>query len=347
MKKTATITINGKLYDAVTGAPVVAPHSGAKQAPQTQHGAGGGKPFKAFSDVGPRTSVQSLQASQENAARQRAIRQEATAQNIHATPQKSTTLHRKAVKKPTVLAVASTPSTARSPQIQKFAPTTHTEATVAATQHSESQEGNVTAMHPAVARALQQQAAKNAPAAPAQTSKELKEALIKEQLAKVGSSPKEHRSHTRQKRLATILASSLAVLLLGGYLTYMTLPSISMKVAASRAGVNAEFPSYKPDGYSLSGPISYSPGQVTINYQSNTNANNFKITQKASNWNSQAVLDNYVSKQSDTYLTFQERGMTIYSFGNKAAWVNGGLLYTIEGSANLSSDQILRVAASM
>ena len=59
------------------------------------------------------------------------------------------------------------------------------------------------------------------------------------------------------------------------------------------------------------------------------------------------MLDNFVTKKTGTYLTYQERGLTIYSFGDQAAWVNGGLLYTIDGDAPLSSEQLLNIAASM
>ncbi len=145
----------------------------------------------------------------------------------------------------------------------------------------------------------------------------------------------------------SILTATLAILVLGGYLTYMNLPVISMKVAASRAGVNATFPNYRPDGYGLNGPITYSPGEVNINYKSSTNDNGFKITQKPSNWDSQGLLDNFVTRQTENYLTFQERGVTVYTFGDKAAWVNGGLLYTLDGNASLSSEQVLRLATSM
>ena len=183
-----------------------------------------------------------------------------------------------------------------------------------------------------------------------QSSKELKETLIRERLAEAEPHAQQHhirRHRMGQPRLATILTSSLALLLLAGYLTYINLPNISMRVAATRAGISANYPNYQPDGYHFAGPITYQPGEVNITFRSNTNERNFSIKQKASSWDSQAVLDNYVSKKTGTYLTYQERGLTIYSFGNRAAWVNGGLLYTIEGNAPLSSDQLLRIATSM
>lgn len=40
-------------------------------------------------------------------------------------------------------------------------------------------------------------------------------------------------------------------------------------------------------------------------------------------------------------------GLTIYSSGKNAVWVNGGILYQITGSANLSNEQIQKIATSL
>ena len=47
------------------------------------------------------------------------------------------------------------------------------------------------------------------------------------------------------------------------------------------------------------------------------------------------------------YATYNDAGLTIYTYGTDAAWVNGGVLYTVEGSANLSNEQIRRIATSL
>ena len=347
----ATITINGRTYDAITGMPVVTskPQEARPAAAHTAHTPAPAQPrrpvARAFTDVAPTHTAAHTHAT-------------APAQAVHRAPaQKSHTLHRQAVKKPGVALTQTTPPAghradhSRSPLITRFGEQkpAHTAAHTKAVQPTETVAPAT--MHPAVAKALQQQATAEAQK-PQLSGKDLKEQLIKERLAEVSERPHEHHKKTgwlgRQPRLVTILSSTLALLILGGYLTYITLPSISLRVAASRAGVNANMPEYKPDGYSLDGPITYSPGEVVISYKSNTNTETgYKLVQKATNWDSQAVLDNYVSKLTDNYLTFQERGVTVYTFGNKAAWVNGGLLYTIDGNAGLSSDQILRVATSL
>jgi hypothetical protein len=343
-----TITINGKSYDAITGKPVAASQHIA-------HKPAGSQPQRAFSDISgpPRLHVAVVPEQPIHP------HIEVKALAVHQKLQKSQTLHRAALKKPaplrqlipapfTVEADYARPTEQqRSPAITRFAPSHH------ATSQANTVNTPVVAapvqaprVHPVVAKALA-----NQPAPAPQSSKELKEALIRERLAEAEPNVEHHAKHQRritgQPRMATIMISSLALLLLAGYLTYINLPNISMRVAATRAGIAANYPNYNPDGYHFVGPITYQPGEINITFRSNTNNRNFNITQKASSWDSQAVLDNYVNKKTGTYLTYQERGLTVYSFGNHAAWVNGGLLYTIDGDAPLSSDQLLHIATSM
>ena len=370
MTKQTTITINGRLYDAITGQPISQPAAPAPQRP-TPAAAPKQGAVRAFSDIGPRPAVAQTQpvvkrapisqvgadAAPAASAKVPVRRsQHPAAHAVHSRPQKSQTLYRKALKKPAVEHAEASITTQqlpdRSPMISKFGTgplTIHPDLTRKAKTEAANEAIAPAQMHPTVAKVLQDRAPQPA-AHHAASGKELKEQLIKERLAEVSDAP--HRVPKRawfksKPRVASILTATLALLVLGGYLTYMNLPVISMKVAASRAGVEATFPNYRPDGYALNGPITYSPGEVNINYKSTSNDNGFRISQKPSNWDSQGLLDNYITRQTEHYLTFQERGVTVYTFGSKAAWVNGGLLYTLEGNASLSSDQVLRLATSM
>lgn len=186
---------------------------------------------------------------------------------------------------------------------------------------------------------------------------DLKEALIKQRIAEAPESHTEKPARqnqgrlnaffSKQPRLLTAAVSTLCVLMLVGYVTYLNMPVISMRIAASRAGFAATMPGYKPSGYSLRGPVAYSPGQVNLAYNSNTGGEGFTLTQRQTSWDAQALLDNYVAKQTHDYLTYQEKGLTIYMYNGKAAWVNGGVWYNVSGKAALSSDQILQMATSM
>ncbi|HWT39912.1 MAG TPA: DUF4367 domain-containing protein, partial [Dongiaceae bacterium] len=132
------------------------------------------------------------------------------------------------------------------------------------------------------------------------------------------------------------------------YAIYRLVPSISVGIAASQAGVSATYPEYIPDGFTLSQPVSYSDGQVVLKFTSNSNDTSYTITQTRSSWDSSAIVDNIVQpKVGDNYVTTKERGLTIYSYNNSASWVNGGVLYTIDSSASLSGDQIRHIATSL
>ncbi len=149
-------------------------------------------------------------------------------------------------------------------------------------------------------------------------------------------------------RTMNVAAASLATVLLAGFIAYQNVPNLSMRVAAARAGVKGTLPDYQPAGFGLAGPIKYQQGQITLNYASNSDARQFQVNQKATDWNSDTLLENFVAVGQKTYQTFQDSGKTIYIYDdNNATWVDGGVWYRIEGSSALSSDQLLRMAASM
>lgn len=155
-------------------------------------------------------------------------------------------------------------------------------------------------------------------------------------------------THSRRGRLSTAGALSLAAIMLGLFITYQNVPNLSMRYAATKAGVSAVVPGYRPSGFALSNQIEYHPGQVTLKFASNSDERSFTITQRASNWNSETLRNNYVANATDQIQTFEDKGRTIFLYGtSNATWVNGGVWYEIDGNSQLNSDQIIRIATSM
>lgn len=151
-----------------------------------------------------------------------------------------------------------------------------------------------------------------------------------------------------KKHLIPAVSAFTGLALLSGFLVYNSLPNLTMRVAASRAGFNASVPSYQPSGYSFDGPTSYGPGRVVITFKSKTDDREYSITQRQSAWDSQSLLENFVSDSSESHVVFEEHGLTIYLYEkDKATWVDDGVWYQVEGTANLSSEQILKIAASL
>ena len=149
-------------------------------------------------------------------------------------------------------------------------------------------------------------------------------------------------------RAANIVVSVAIVVALGGFIAYQNVPNIAMHMAVAKAGVNAALPGYKPSGFAISRQIQATPGQVVINFHSNSDSRNFSITQTASDWNSQTLLDNYVALNDQQYQRLsQDNGKTIYIYGDTSAtWVDGGIWYNITGKSSLSNDQLLKIANS-
>lgn len=373
MKGQNLVQINGRYYDAVSGMPAqISDRSPVKAAstpatPPTKPSQAN-RPMRAFSDFGPARPFQSSLAKPD-AATNNLVQptKHVTRHNeqvhhgtVHKKLQKSQTLNRQALKQPQVAQQTSEAKTAK-PTIQ-FAP--HPKPLVSREPAPLLNHGQpvleVPKEKPKTSHAAQahhtevptrQEVRHETAALGSQT---LKESLIKEGLAQAEANREAKPRAGFFKRLlggkskfTTVMSTSLSVLVLGAYLTYINLPNISMRVAATRAGINASLPSYSPDGYALSGAITYAPSEVSVNYKSNTSEQGFTVTQRASTWDSQAVLGKYVNKQTTAYLTLQEQGLTVYTYGNKAAWSNGGLFYTIEGDAPLSSEQIIKIATSM
>lgn len=274
------------------------------------------------------------------------------AMGIHKTAQKSQTLVRRATKKP-VATPASRPNRlqgrsmdiARNGKITKFAPHP-VKPVVKATPPAD-----IPAVaHPAVAKAHAQhiKKQKNVALATPQSSKNIKEQAITEAMGKPAVKVSKKSFFKRNPKFVNMFTVGAVIVLLGAYLTYLNIPSWSVRVAAGQAGIDATYPEYRPDGYSIDGPVTYNDGQVMINFMANTGTSKFSLKQSKSSWDSSAVLDNIVRKKvGDKYITSQERGLTIYTYNGNAAWVNAGILYTIEGDAPLSSAQIRRIATSL
>lgn len=325
--KQQTVTINGTVYDKITGMPIR--HSQGATAHSPSH-----------------------------------------SRAIHQTTQKSTTLQRKYVTAPVTkslptadsiavkasVAPRATARPARSPAIQKYAksPASTSRPTQSVRKTGVINDfGPIT--HPIAKQAQASQAAKR----PVTSMPKPSDVIKAEATAKALADAPAHNRRQRPKRqkktrgrfanFMSLASAGTALLLIAGYFTYVNMPNLSVRVAAAQSGVDAAYPAYRPSGYSLSGKIAYDSGQVSMQFASNGTSQSYTLKQINSSWDSSAVLDNYVQPLAgEEYTTSTESGLTVYTFnGSNAAWVNDGVLYTIEGDAPLSTDQIRQIAVSL
>ncbi|OIP85817.1 hypothetical protein AUK57_03105 [Candidatus Saccharibacteria bacterium CG2_30_41_52] len=319
MKNEKIVTINGQKFDGVSGLPIGKP---ALNGPAIAHTI-------------------------------------ANASDIHSITQKSKTLYRSATQKPAshtapmLRKVGRSMDIARNKNVAHFAPLkiAQPETQIASRLATKQQPDIGPSRHPLAAKVDNMRMVQQQKPVAAKPSKIIKEEAIAEAFNKLAEHQTIENKKTkhRSKQLNTFLLIVSVVLLVAiGYFIYLNIPILSVRVAGAQAGISATFPEYHPDGFSLNGPVSYSDGEVTISFKSNSNNSKFVIKQIRSSWDSSAVK-NQVSKDSNGAVvnTTTERGLTLYTYDGNAAWVNGGILYSISGDAHLSVDQIRRIATSL
>ncbi len=184
--------------------------------------------------------------------------------------------------------------------------------------------------------------------------KEQKEQAIKSALAsmtknsqKTNEKKKLHTSFFNVKRVSLALCSAIFVVGVAIYFINLSMPSISVQVAAMQSGIDATYPSYIPKGYSLSS-VKSEENVLSLLFKSN-NGESFVLTEEKSSWNSSALESNYVKGLfKNKYSTIREQGLTIFISGSNAVWVNGGRLFTISAENNLlSKNQLVSIATSL
>ena len=178
----------------------------------------------------------------------------------------------------------------------------------------------------------------------------LKNEAITEALQRATTPEKAPRRSKKPKnrigRWLQIASVGLAIMLIGGYFTYLGMPNISTRIAAIQSGVNAKYPGYRPTGYALSGPITFKSGEVRMKFAYADGGQSYTITQQKSSLNSAALKETLTADGGEVQTT-TAGGLTIYSTDRTASWINGGVLYQITIGGALSSEQVTKIATSL
>ncbi|MBI2797865.1 DUF4367 domain-containing protein [Candidatus Saccharibacteria bacterium] len=148
---------------------------------------------------------------------------------------------------------------------------------------------------------------------------------------------------------ASVALSLIGVVVVGLYVWQINYPNLAFKVASGKAGINASLPNYLPSGWKVSGDIQASPGLISYNVSNSNGSQQMQVQEAKTDWDSQALAENYVTQKSDNYLALQAQGLTIYMYGNnQASWINKGTWYRLEGNTSgLNQDQLIKIATSL
>lgn len=163
--------------------------------------------------------------------------------------------------------------------------------------------------------------------------------------AKAHEQPQHKPKRKTSSKILNITAGLAAFLVLAGFVGYLNMSAIEVRVASVRAGFSAQLPDYAPTGYAREGGIKAQQGVVAATYRSGSSS--YTLQQQTSDWDSQTLYDNVVAVSDEKSETVSGQGRTVYIYGSKAAWVDGGVLYSMQTAGDISKDEILSIATSM
>lgn len=155
-----------------------------------------------------------------------------------------------------------------------------------------------------------------------------------------------HRRSAAKQRI-TAIALSITVIALAAFSVFQNMDVIRLHLASSTAGFSASLPEQQPAGYSL-GKLTYAPGSVAMNFQGAGDNRHYTLTEKPSAWDSATLRDSFVASEDANYQTVESGGRTIYLYGqNNATWVDNGIWYQVESDGSLNYHQLVELASSL
>lgn len=157
--------------------------------------------------------------------------------------------------------------------------------------------------------------------------------------------PKVKAKRSTRQKFVGITAGVAAFLVLSGFIAYTNMSNIEVRLASVRVGFSVQLPNYAPTGYALTGGVQAKSKVATATYRSGDSS--YTLRQQTSDWDSQTLYDNVVAISSEQHEKLNASGQTVYVYGHNAAWVNGGVLYSLKTDGNISSQEILSIASSI
>ena len=146
--------------------------------------------------------------------------------------------------------------------------------------------------------------------------------------------------------LLNIGASVVVVGILGGFFAYQAAPKLALRNATKQAGIAVSVPHFVPSGFTMQKPSTPAPKTLVLNFRSRNDGRSYTISQQQSDLTSEALRDSVAASSEGGYQTYESNGQMIYVYSANATWVKNGTQFTIDGNSSLTTDQVLRIAAS-
>ena len=179
-------------------------------------------------------------------------------------------------------------------------------------------------------------------------SKSPTDVLLERALLQANSSPDQPPTKPNKANWHRITLVAIPLVVLGLFIVGATeFTNLQLRQASAKTGFTTSLPAYHPAGFSL-GQMSYNSGIFASEFHSKNNNQTYTVTQRSSSWNTQELLNSYVSSTDPNYQVIQLGSRTIYLYGiGNATWVSKGVWYQINSDGSLNESQLIDVANSL
>ncbi|HSX04917.1 MAG TPA: hypothetical protein VLF69_00375 [Candidatus Saccharimonadales bacterium] len=155
---------------------------------------------------------------------------------------------------------------------------------------------------------------------------------------------REHRAYFRKharRHVASMTAGTLALLIIAGFAFYQNSPGMQLRIAGVKAGVATRMPNFAAAGFAYNG-VKANNGKLTLGFRNGQG--NYQLVQQTTSWSDSDMIQDVSAVDASgnpNYTTLHAGSVTIYRFSNtNAMWVTGGKWYTVNGTNNLSDQQV-------
>ncbi|MBL8121840.1 hypothetical protein JNM87_03760 [Candidatus Saccharibacteria bacterium] len=159
---------------------------------------------------------------------------------------------------------------------------------------------------------------------------------------------KAHFKKKARRHTVSVAAGTLALIIIGGFMTYVNTPGLQLKIAGIRAGVATNTPNFVASGFAYDG-VTVDGNQRVIGLTSG--GADFALTQEATSWTTEQMIRQIASVNADgspAYHVVKAGNDTAYRFGDgaQATWVKNGIWYQLSGNSKISDDQLRALVAN-
>lgn len=154
------------------------------------------------------------------------------------------------------------------------------------------------------------------------------------------------KKHARQ-HFSSMAAGTLALLVIAGFAAYQNTPGLQFKVASVQAGVATRMPNFQAAGFAYNG-VRAANGTLTVGFSGQ--GAHYQLSQQPTNWSSRDMIQNVASTDASgnpNYATLKVGSTMVYKLSNNTAtWVTGGKWYQVSGTGALNDHQLQLLVAN-